>query len=49
MKLKETIKSKVDQLDASELRIVKMLIDSLKGRRKGRKKAMPNPHLFECH
>jgi hypothetical protein len=33
MKLKERIKSKVDQLDPSELRIVGALIDTLKERR----------------
>jgi len=43
----QTIKSKVDQLDASDLRIVGMLIDSLKGRRKKRKKkAMSNTPPF---
>jgi hypothetical protein len=47
MKLKETIKSKVDQLDASDLRIVEMLIDSLKGRRKkeGKKLCQIPPFL----
>ena len=33
MKLKESIKSKVDQLEASELRVVDILIDSLTKRR----------------
>lgn len=33
MKLKENIKSKVDQLEASELRVVDILIDSLAKRR----------------
>jgi len=33
MKLKENIKSKIDRLDASELRVVDILIDSLKERR----------------
>src|SRR5690606_2750108 len=33
MKLKERIKSKVDQLEASELRVVDILIDSLAKRR----------------
>jgi len=38
MKTKESIKSKVDQLNTRELRIVERLIDSLKSRKKIRSK-----------
>ena len=34
MRLKEDIKSKVDRLNPSELRLVEILIDSLSGNRK---------------
>ena len=38
MELKENIKSKVDKLDEGELRIVDMLIDSLKLRQRSTKR-----------
>jgi len=34
MRIRESIKSKVDELDAHDLRIVDLLIDSLKSKRK---------------
>lgn len=34
MKIRESIKSKVDELDTHDLRIVELLIDSLKRKRK---------------
>ena len=38
MKLKENIKSKVDKLDPYDLRIVEIIIDSLSGKRRVRKR-----------
>ena len=40
MKTKESIKSKVDQLNTRELRIVERLIDSLKSRKKSEVKKL---------
>ncbi len=40
MELKENIKSKVDKLDDGELRIVDMLIDSLKLRKQSPKRKL---------
>ncbi len=46
MELKENIKSKVDKLDEGELRIVDMLIDSLKLRKQSPKKKIKKQSSF---
>ncbi len=40
MKTKESVKTKIDQLDKKELRVVEAVIDSIRTRQKKRKKTL---------
>ena len=48
MKTKESVKRKIDQLDKIELRVVDVLLDSIRTRRKNSKKTpIPTPPPYE--